>query len=1212
MEGMEEAAADPAGGGPQEPKIGNRTTSSTEATSAMEKSGIEPPPNNNLPRAWPCPQGDRAPGLMTPQPLRAWGMRLQQPSVLESKVRALKENMTAARQGTSPCLTAHERPSPKKPKCRRVKVGGARTLLPDAVVLPAQSPTEGQLDNSVSEEQPARNGGPGPPRPPAPGLRCCNGGSPWAPGSVWTLPDHERGPLPGPGSLQESPTHRAIPAQPRGPRPCNRIAHTPSLKTERSYPLQDDLATGGDPDSLSLTSEEDFVPRPVLLGGLWRAGDLGALGAGGSALSLSERVERNRLLLQEMLNVGGQAPPKLRIPARTPSWDRAVPEPPSGDMDWDSGISLQDSDQNRTFGPKPEPVLRNPRHEEAKHLLQRARMKARTRPLRASHDIMPTIDRGRRDGVRSPALDQSVPFACRDNLQNGSTSDSSSGESSNGQWPKRGPSPSHVRFEDESARDAESRYLDRLQQRQCPGLSPTLQMADQGPLLSKPELADYVAAGGCRRRGAGEEALHTLVRHPDRRPFPAPPPPRGSERTCGAWGSCIEDQRPDPGKAAPDPRVLQEHEVASGLEGAMAEPLGSRGLSAPLRLLPAQQGLCAERIRETHSRDPARPEEGDSALDSTDTSDSCRTDSEDAGASQPGRARGSRARGGHRWFRKAETEGAHGSLRAPHSLPAADLLEVSDEVKEVPGHTPEATLFPREDPISKPPVQGPEMASLGLPGQPRPELGNVWARPVDSGALCPPSCAAASFTKQASSGPDRQEPVTESHESLKTASLQQSHEEPSAPRQAQQQPASLSPEGWVPTPPPSRRTTSPGSHRKAPRRPGDQGKPVDPPAPPLGSVVLRTCELPTPQAQPCHPQARPPLLALSTNNCKSSEPGGLQEPWGRSTLNGRAEKGASRQEPGAPLENSGDGGPGTFLASAGVSTISSMGVTFSLALEEPESSQEPEGSLQGTELNSEGHVSSRALPGVSAGPDLPSAAPPDRNKKTSSSITTLGLKKFFLALGQGSRPRLGKSRSYSVEQLQPPAPGPASHTSTPKVKRAPSLQSLHLVSPSHQHRKAASFQNLHSLLSGKVDRSSLYLVGEPGDHSESGRLAKPPPRRALSVEDVSAPSLARTVGRVVEVFPDGTSQLQLQRSPGGTFGFCVASGNGRRDSGFYVQEMADASTAKLYSGLLGVGDEILEVNGAKVAGLGLAHVKELLAHAENLSLRVLRQRPVPR
>lgn len=49
----------------------------------------------------------------------------------------------------------------------------------------------------------------------------------------------------------------------------------------------------------------------------------------------------------------------------------------------------------RTFGPKPEPV-QSPRHEEAKHLLQRARMKARTRPLRASHDIVPAIAQGSR------------------------------------------------------------------------------------------------------------------------------------------------------------------------------------------------------------------------------------------------------------------------------------------------------------------------------------------------------------------------------------------------------------------------------------------------------------------------------------------------------------------------------------------------------------------------------------------------------------------------------------------------------------------------------------------------------------------------------------------------------------------------------------------------------------------------------------------------
>lgn len=57
------------------------------------------------------------------------------------------------------------------------------------------------------------------------------------------------------------------------------------------------------------------------------------------------------------------------------------------------------------------------------------------------------------------------------------------------------------------------------------------------------------------------------------------------------------------------------------------------------------------------------------------------------------------------------------------------------------------------------------------------------------------------------------------------------------------------------------------------------------------------------------------------------------------------------------------------------------------------------------------------------------------------------------------------------------------------------------------------------------------------------------PWRSLSVEDISAPGLPRTVGRVVEVFPDGTSQLELQRPPHGSFGFLLTSGHGRPDTG---------------------------------------------------------------
>uniref|UniRef100_A0A8C6E1K7 KIAA1614 n=1 Tax=Moschus moschiferus TaxID=68415 RepID=A0A8C6E1K7_MOSMO len=1187
MEGME-AAARPAGGILQEPQIGSRTASSMEVTSAVERSGPEPQPENgHLPRPWPCPREDGTPSPKAPRPHGAPGIQLQGPSVLESKMRALKERMTAGKQGAGPGLTSHERPALKKPKGRRVKVGGTKPPFeepspPEAVVVRhTQNPNDRRLDRSITQEEPARNGDPRPPRSPAPGLECWSRRSPWPPEAVQTRPDHDRALPPGPSSLQEGPMHRVTPGRPGGV-----ATHVPTLRKGRSHPQQDGLGTRGDLDSLSLTSEENFVLRPALLGELWKTGDLGALGTGGSTLSLSDRVERNRLLLQEMLSVGGQGLSKVGVPGWTSCWDRAVPERLAGDVDWDSGISLQDSDQSRTFGPKLEPVL-SPRHEEAKHLLQRARMKARTRPVRASHDIVPTLALCSRDGRKSPALDPRMTFACRDNLQNGNTSDSSSGESSSGQWPKRGASPSHVRFEDESARDAESRYLERLQQRQ----RQVLGTADQGPLRSKPDLA-YIQ-GGCRRRDAGAGALHPLLGGLQPRGLSAPlPPARGSERRCRACGHCI----------APDPRVLQECEPACGREGASAQPLNSQGLSAPLRLLSAAEPrLHTEWIRETHIGEQALPEEADSALDSTDTSDSCRTDSEEAGTAHPGRARlrASRPRGGHRWLRKAEMEPPR-SPQASHDLPGLELLEVSDEVTDGAGQTAGA-LLPREDAFAEPPVQDLEGAFPGSPWQPGPGLENHWAHP----GVFRTAYAIASPMKLGSSGPGTQGPVIESQEPLGTDCPQQSHAEPSAPHQALQPTASLCPEGWVPTPPSSKKTASPVSHRKAAlaglRRLGNQGEPMDSPLPASRSAVPRTRELTPPQPQPHSPHSRHPLRALSTNNCNSSVPQGPQEPRGGAILVG--ETGAQSQEPAAPLEDRRDA----------VGTISSVGITFCPASEEPESSQEAEGGLWRTEPSSVGRVPSRASSGVSVGASPPSAAASDKNKKSSGGIASaLGLKKFFSALSQGTRPKMGKSRSYSMEQLQPPVPGPASHTGTPKVKRAPSLQSLHLVSPSRQHRKATSFQNLHSLLSGKVDRSNLYLAGEPGDHSATDRPGKAPARRALSVEDVSAPGPARAVGRLLEVFPDGTSQLQLQRPSEGTFGFSVASGTGRRDSGFYVQEMADESTAKLYSGLLGVGDEILEVNGAKVAGLGLAHVRELLAHAESLSIRVLRQRPVPR
>ncbi|MGH0138641.1 UNVERIFIED_CONTAM: hypothetical protein FKN15_003058 [Acipenser sinensis] len=208
------------------------------------------------------------------------------------------------------------------------------------------------------------------------------------------------------------------------------------------------------------------------------------------------------------------------------------------------------------------------------------------------------------------------------------------------------------------------------------------------------------------------------------------------------------------------------------------------------------------------------------------------------------------------------------------------------------------------------------------------------------------------------------------------------------------------------------------------------------------------------------------------------------------------------------------------------------------------------------------------------------------------------VQKFLLAISQNTVKKLGRGRSSSMEHLS------AVHQHGSKLEKEPSLQSLRRASPFSQLRKASSVQSLPSL-KRKPDRSISYLVGEPAAFSPS--LSRGP-RRSLSVEDVGDPSALRSVGRVAKAYPDGTLLLQLSRPSRGPFGFFISRGHGRADSGVYVQEMGDSSTEKLYAGLLGVGDEIVEVNGEKVSGLTLEQVNALMIQQDTASLRVLRQR----
>uniref|UniRef100_A0A7M4EK81 KIAA1614 n=1 Tax=Crocodylus porosus TaxID=8502 RepID=A0A7M4EK81_CROPO len=294
--------------------------------------------------------------------------------------------------------------------------------------------------------------------------------------------------------------------------------------------------------------------------------------------------------------------------------------------------------------------------------------------------------------------------------------------------------------------------------------------------------------------------------------------------------------------------------------------------------------------------------------------------------------------------------------------------------------------------------------------------------------------------------------------------------------------------------------------------------------------------------------------ALSANNCNNTQAkhqqSGLDESHGQHEWSDQKVSGSLGETKG--LSSGAD-------PSAAPSTIGSAVVT-SLASKELDcahTTQLPDQKAVGPRLQK-----AKQLVEGSITPCKPLGTQPEPKKSASStasrkggSSSASGLKKFFSVLSQNTKQKLGRFRCYSMEQLPPEAPGSvqppevrSNATECSKMKKSPSLQSLRLMPPFSQPRKASSVQNLHSFL-GKTDRSNAYLVVEPEEDRTTDRKVGILPRRSLSVEDIGTPDLVRTVGRVVEVFPDGTNQLELQRPPGGTFGFRVSSGNGRPDTG---------------------------------------------------------------
>ncbi|XP_070816873.1 uncharacterized protein [Chaetodon trifascialis] len=203
----------------------------------------------------------------------------------------------------------------------------------------------------------------------------------------------------------------------------------------------------------------------------------------------------------------------------------------------------------------------------------------------------------------------------------------------------------------------------------------------------------------------------------------------------------------------------------------------------------------------------------------------------------------------------------------------------------------------------------------------------------------------------------------------------------------------------------------------------------------------------------------------------------------------------------------------------------------------------------------------------------------------------LSLRRLFSTVSL-SRTRTGSLDRLS-SRLYPTVhdPTPCPRKSSSLLKKTLSVQSLSGL------RKSSSVQNFGSDQKRKKDRSADYRPA-----------AEQFLQRCLSLEDVGCPCSVRSVGRVLQVYSDGTFLLEVSRPKNRIYGFIISRGRGRPDSGVYVEDMVDSSTEKLYAGLLTVGDELLEVNGEKVASLSLDQVTHLLIQNPSATIRVLRHR----
>ena len=229
------------------------------------------------------------------------------------------------------------------------------------------------------------------------------------------------------------------------------------------------------------------------------------------------------------------------------------------------------------------------------------------------------------------------------------------------------------------------------------------------------------------------------------------------------------------------------------------------------------------------------------------------------------------------------------------------------------------------------------------------------------------------------------------------------------------------------------------------------------------------------------------------------------------------------------------------------------------------------------------------------------------------------------------RPHMSaRERYFSTYQLKPisesdPTDIMVSHRwrSMPELARSNSLGSVGLNLPAGFDEKKKKKKRKFGRRSGLYIVNDVPVSEKPRLSMDKGKsrskiFSKKSKKDSLHVNEltkkwfdsrtaVSRPTGGKSLGRIIAMREDlgGAYVLELQRSPGGLFGFFIQKGYNQYRRGVFISRIMDSAASKFMAGLLNPGDEILEINGESTLNKTMSDVHNILANSDKLVLTVL-------